>query len=68
MCDVVLSVPISQPQAIKLDFTLGVLGTPPKRFTLEASEADVRAGISRADTGGGGRFPSLELLRLLPGT
>lgn len=67
MCDVVLSVPISQPRAIKLECTLGVLRAPPKRFTLEASEAEVRAGISRADTDGE-RFPSMELLRLLPGT
>ena len=63
MCDIVIDIPVTEPRAIKLECTLGVLGAPPKRFTLAASEDEVRAGISRAN---GGHFPSSDVVRLLP--
>ncbi|MBN9203069.1 helix-turn-helix domain-containing protein [Methylibium petroleiphilum] len=63
MCDVVIDVPVASPRPIRLECTLGVLGAPPKRFTLAASEASVRAGIARAR---GGHFPSSDVVALLP--
>jgi len=65
MCDIVIEVPVAQPRSIKLECTLGVLGAPPKRFTLEASEESVRAGIARAS---GGNFPSSDIVKLQPGS
>jgi len=63
MCDVVIDVPVDAPRSIRLECTLGVLGAPPKRFTLAASEEAVRAGIIRA---AGGQFQSSEIVALLP--
>ena len=63
MCDVLIDIPVSEPRSIKLECTLGVLGAPPRRFTLLASEEEVRAGIARASSG---RFPSSDIVKLLP--
>lgn len=63
MCDIVIDIPVAEPREIKLECTLGVLGAPPKRFTLAASEHEVRAGIARAS---GGHFPSSDVVKLLP--
>ena len=65
MCDVVISIPVSDPRAINIECTLGVLGAPPKRFTLAASADDVRAAITWATSG---PFPSTETLKLLRGS
>ena len=65
ICDIVMEVPVAEPRAINLEFMLGVLGAPPKRFTLIASEAAVRAGIARAS---GGPFQSADIVQLLPGS
>lgn len=61
MCDIVINIPVSEPRAIKLDCTLGILGAPPKRFQLLASQSEVEKGIARAS---GGQFPSSDLLKL----
>jgi hypothetical protein len=63
MCDVIIDIPINEPRAIKLECTLGVLGAPPKRFQLSASQDEVRAGITHA---GHGNFQSTDLIKLLP--
>jgi Putative DNA-binding domain len=63
ICDVVIEVPVGAPRAIKLECVLGVLGAPPKRFTLEADEEAVRAGIVRAASGS---FQSSEVVKLRP--
>lgn len=63
ICDVVIDVPVATPRPIRLECTLGVLGTPPKRFVLAASEESVRAGIARAC---GGSFPSSDIVSLVP--
>ena len=65
MCDVVIDIPIAEPRAIRFECTLGVLGAPPKRFILEASEEEVRVGIVRA---GGGHISSSDIIKLLPGS
>ncbi|OGT82092.1 MAG: hypothetical protein A3H91_10295 [Gammaproteobacteria bacterium RIFCSPLOWO2_02_FULL_61_13] len=64
LCDIVMDVPIDRPRAISLECTLGVLGAPPKRFTLSASQEAVREGIARAQRGS---LPSSDIVQLLPG-
>lgn len=63
MCDIVFELPIAEPRAIRLECVLGVLGAPPKRFTLELSEEAVRTAALRA---AGGPFPSSEVVKLRP--
>jgi hypothetical protein len=63
ICDIVINIPVAEPRAIKLECTLGVLGAPPKRFKLAASEADVRAAIARASDE---HFSSLDVVKLFP--
>ena len=65
MCDIVIELPVVAPRAIKLDCILGVIGAPPKRFTLEASGQGVQAGILRAVSG---YVTSSEILTLRPDT
>ena len=65
MCDIVIDIPVAEPRAIKFECTLGVLGAPPKRFELSASQDEVQAGIARA---GVGQFPSSDLVKLRPGS
>lgn len=63
MCDIVMEVPIGQPRAISLECTLGVLGAPPNRFSLVASEEAVRDGIERARSS---PVHSSEVIQLVP--
>jgi hypothetical protein len=63
MCDVVIDIPVAEPRAVKLECTLGVLGAPPKRFTLAALEETVRAAIARARTDS---FSSSDIVKLEP--
>lgn len=63
ICDIVIKMPVADLHAIKFDCTLGVLGAPPKRYKLTASQDEVRVGIARAS---GGYFPSSDLVKLLP--
>lgn len=63
LCDVVLDVPLGSPQAIQLECTLGVLGAPPKRFTLTASKEAIESAMSRE---AGTRFQSAGVFELLP--
>lgn len=64
LCDIVMDVPIDRPRAISLECTLGVLGAPPKRFILSASQEEVRAGIARTQNGS---LHSSDIVRLLQG-
>jgi hypothetical protein len=63
MCDIVMAVPVAQPHAITLECTLGVLGAPPKRFALSATEDAVRSGIARAQSAS---LQSSEIVQLRP--
>lgn len=63
MCNVIIDIPVAEPQEIKFECTLGVFGAPPKRFQLSASQDEVLAGITRASHG---NFQSSELVKLLP--
>ena len=63
MCDIVISIPVTEPRSIKLECTLGVLGAPPRRFELSASLDEVKAGIDRASSG---PFPSTDIVNLRP--
>lgn len=63
MCDLIIDVPLSSPRAFKIECTLGVLGAPPKRFTLEASEEAIREGMEKARSG---HVPSSYLVKLMP--
>jgi hypothetical protein len=63
MCDIVMDVPVAEPRSVKFECTLGVIGAPPKRFTLAASEAELRACIARVSSG---QVQSTEAMKLLP--
>lgn len=62
ICNVVVDTPVHHPRAIRLDCTLGVLGAPPHRFVLSASEDAIRTGIERVRQG---PIPSSDILQLL---
>ena len=49
VCDIIINTPLGQPRALKLECTLGVLGAPPERFLLAASEKSVRDAMERAN-------------------
>lgn len=51
VCDVVIDTPLSRPRGFKLDCTLGVLGAPPRRFQMNASEESVRTAMEGARQG-----------------
>jgi hypothetical protein len=51
LCDIIIEIPITQPRRIFFKCTLGVVGGPPRRFTLSASQDDIRNAIARAQTG-----------------
>ncbi|MDS4023015.1 MAG: ATP-binding protein [Candidatus Competibacter sp.] len=63
ICDILIDVSVTEPRAIKLECTLGVLGAPPERFTLTASEDAVRAAIAQARAG---HIQSSDIVKLLP--
>lgn len=63
ICDIVLDIPLGQPCAIHLQCTLGVLGAPPRRFSLDATKESVADAFARAQVTG---FPSSDILRLVP--
>jgi len=63
ICDVVLAIPVAEPRSVVLECTLGVLGAPPKRFSLSATRQSVKDGIDRAQSGG---FPSSDIMQLVP--
>lgn len=65
ICDIVIDIPVAEPRAIKLECTLGVLGAPPKRFELSATQDEVRSGIAGA---GSGQFQSSDIIKLQPGS
>jgi len=48
ICDIGIDIPITQLRSFNLECSLGVLGAPPHRFLLSASEASVRDGMERA--------------------
>jgi len=48
LCDVVVNVPISQPQEISFECMIGAAGTVPQRFKLKTTLDDLIGGIERA--------------------
>lgn len=63
LCDVVIDTPTAQPRAISFKCTLGVIGAPPKRFTLSGTQDAVRSGIERARNAS---LQSSEIVQLQP--
>jgi hypothetical protein len=63
LCDVVVTVPISQPREINFECMIGGAGTLPQRFRLKAAVDELIAGIERARRGS---FPSSDVLKLVP--
>lgn len=63
MCDVVIENSTLLPQKLTLECTLGVLGAPPKRFLICASEKAISEAIERARQVS---IPSSNVVKLVP--
>lgn len=63
ICDIVLNIPVGEPRSVVFECTLGVLGAPPKRFSLSATQQSVKDVIDRAQSG---IFSSLDIMQLVP--
>lgn len=63
LCDIIMEIPISQPRTILLECTLGVLGAPPKRFALSATQEAIGSGIAKLRAG---YLQSSDIVQLVP--